>query len=61
MQREEIIFCFILQCNNLITIAGLGWKGVQSHSHAPAQAILKTQVWYIKRLKHCVVRFPNCS
>ena len=40
--------------------AGLDGKGVRSHSHAPTHAILKAQVWYASRLKHCMVCFPIC-
>ena len=31
--------------------SGLDEKGMQSHLHTPAQALLKTHVWYVACLK----------
>ena len=38
--------------------SGLDGKDAQSHSHALAHVILKTHVWYVACLKHCMV-FPH--
>ena len=35
--------------------AGLDGKDVQSHSHTLAHTILKTLVWYVAHLKHCMM------
>ena len=41
--------------------AGLDGKDVRSHGHAPAHAILKTQMWYVARTSHCMVHFAIFS
>ena len=39
---------------------GLHGKSVQLHSHSlsPTQVKFKAHVWYVARLKHCMVCFP---
>ena len=37
---------------------GLNGKGIRLHSHAPSGFILKTRVWHVERLKHCMMRSP---
>ena len=34
-----------------------GLDGKDMHSHAPTRAILKTRLWYVELLKHCLVSF----
>ena len=38
--------------------ADLDGKCLQLHSHMPWHAILKTNVWFVECLKHCIVCFP---
>ena len=45
---------FIVWTCSIESITGLYRKGVLSHSHAPANAILKIHAWYIAYLKHCM-------
>ena len=46
--------------NHKHEVSDLDGKGMQSQSHAPAHATLKTHVWYVARLKPMVC-FPMYS
>ena len=65
-RRCLVVVCRVITWLHHVTcrndsVSGLDGKGVRYHSHAPAHAVLKTQVRYVTRLKHYLVCFPNCS
>ena len=41
--------------------AGLDGKGLGSNPHAPAHAILNRYVWFVAKLKHCMVCFVTAD
>ena len=38
----------------MLLTSGLDGKGMQTHLHAPTHAILKTHMWNVAHLKHCM-------
>ena len=42
----------------MLLTSDLHGKGMQSQSHTPAHAILKTHMWYIPHLKYCMMHLP---
>ena len=44
----------------IVLFSGLDGKDMWAYLHAPTHTILKTQVWFVKHLKCCVVCFSTC-